>query len=139
MPKPPIFLSRYEKRRLERLLGDSPPPNTCTGRALAELRTELDRACVLPPHVRLPLHVVTMGSRATVEDLDTGSVVQVTLTWPDDEPVDGSLSILDPLAIALIGARDGDRLSFEDGGATRRIRINHVVQPSLAEAAAALG
>ena len=50
-----------------------------------------------------------MGSRVEVVDLRDSSVLDVTLTLPDDsDPGNGLLSVLSPLGSALLGAKSGE-------------------------------
>ncbi len=132
-----IFLSRYDHHRLRALIESIEAIETTP--SLDKLRRELDRAIVVPGHVRIPASVVTIDSRVTFEDLDSGAVTEVTPTLPENaDPARGAVSILDPVATALLGYTQGDPLEVNEGGRARRIKILRVLQSTVAEAAARL-
>lgn len=71
------------------------------------LATELARADVVPA-TRVPATVVTMSSRVLCRDGD-GLARELTLVYPTTADIElGRVSVLDPLGIALLGARLGD-------------------------------
>jgi len=96
--------------------------------ALAEpLRGKLQRARVVPSDA-VPSDVVTMQSRITVEDEDTGEPMLVSLVYPAEADLAlGRLSIVDPLGMELFGARRGEVVSVTRPGNRRRLRITQIV------------
>ena len=91
------------------------------------LRAKLQRARVVPSDA-VPPDVVTMQSRVSVEDEDTGERLLVSLVYPAEADVAlGRLSILDPLGMELFGARRGDVVSVTRSGNHRRLRITQIV------------
>jgi len=53
--------------------------------------------------------VVTFGATVEIEDSDTGDVKKYTLLGPDEaEPSKGSISVLSPVARAMLGRQVGD-------------------------------
>ncbi|MGH8019952.1 MAG: GreA/GreB family elongation factor [Opitutaceae bacterium] len=137
MIRRPIYLSRYDHHRLRALIESIEALETAP--SLDELRRELDRAIVVPGHVRMPTSVVTIDSRVTFEDLDSGIVTEMTPALPENaDPSRGAVSILDPVATALLGYTQGDAPEVNDGGRVRRLRILRVLQSPVAEAAARL-
>ena len=54
---------------------------------------------------------VTFGATVEIEDVDTGDVKKYTLLGPDEaEPSKGSISLLSPVGLALLGKFVGDEI-----------------------------
>lgn len=71
-----------------------------------------------------------MNSRFRVLDLRTGKKQVYTLVYPDEADVSsGSISVLAPLGIALLGRRQGDIIEVDVLSRIRRVRIERVVFP----------
>jgi regulator of nucleoside diphosphate kinase len=119
-----IHLCREDYGRLRPLAAALPKSKTADG--LPTLRTELERATVVPREL-LPPGVVTVNSRVRFEDLASGDVAEYVITWP--ERADGGrerISVLAPIGTALIGYREGDEVSWPTPGGTRRLRVLQV-------------
>ncbi len=67
---------------------------------------------------------VNVGTRVTLKDLDTGDQEVMTFlgVW-DSNPDKGVLSYRAPLAMAFMGKRAGDTVSFGEGSEERRWEI----------------
>ncbi|HET8941009.1 MAG TPA: nucleoside diphosphate kinase regulator [Rudaea sp.] len=122
--KPEITLSRLDAERLEKLL------DTMHGKnfpGIAELEEEIARAHVVEP-ADVPPTVVTMNSsvRFRVESRDTEFLLK--LVYPRD--ADGSsdkISILAPVGSALLGLKEGDKITWPaPGGSTVNVEIIEV-------------
>jgi regulator of nucleoside diphosphate kinase len=100
-------------------------------RALGE---ELDRAEVVPS-TDIPNDVVTMHSEVRVTDLTVGEERTLTLVHPiEADSTRGRISILAPIATALLGYRLGDAVEWRVPGGVRRLRIHAILhQPEAAE------
>jgi regulator of nucleoside diphosphate kinase len=100
---------------------------------LAGLRDELAHGMVVaPPNV--PKSVVTMRSRVRVRDLETDESQTYTLVYPEEADIDeGKLSILAPLATALLGKRTGHVVEFDAPAGLRRLKVEKILyQPEAA-------
>ena len=74
--------------------------------------------------------VVTMYSTVALLDLAISTPERLTLVFPHQASVlDGRLSILTTLGIALLGARQGDVLRIPTGEGLRTFKIQSVEQP----------
>jgi regulator of nucleoside diphosphate kinase len=102
-------------------------------RDLAGLNSELRRAVIVPPE-QIPPDVVTMRSRVRLLDLDDGSTHEYTLVYPDEADfAAGRISIVAPVAAAIIGCREGDEVEWDVPGGRRRFRVDAVLyQPEAA-------
>ncbi|MGE5056169.1 MAG: GreA/GreB family elongation factor [Acidobacteriota bacterium] len=71
-----------------------------------------------------------MNSRFRVLDLGTGKKQVYTLVYPDQAAASsGSISVLAPLGIALLGRRQGDTIDVDVPGRIRQLRIERVLYP----------
>jgi len=82
--------------------------------------------------------VVTMRSRVKVKDLDNGETQEYAIVFPNEADYeDGKISILAPLATALLGSQRGETVEVRAPSRTRRLKIEDILyQP---ESAAARG
>jgi regulator of nucleoside diphosphate kinase len=101
---------------------------------LRDLEEELERATVLPTR-RIPKDVVTMHSRVKVQDLRTGEKLVYEIVFPREASFsENKISILAPIATALLGYRTGAVVEWEVPGGRRKLRIEAVESPGAAAA-----
>jgi regulator of nucleoside diphosphate kinase len=97
---------------------------------LNELENELERATVLPAS-RMPKDVVTMHSRVWIRDMRTGEHLEYEIVFPREADLsDNRISILAPIATALLGYRTGAIVEWDVPGGKRKLRIEAVEMPS---------
>jgi len=122
-----IQISENDFRNITRLL-DGLPSNR--QKELGPLEEELARAEILPTE-QLPSDVVTMYSSVVYEDVDTGKLLMVKLTFPNDADIEeGRISILSPVGAALLGLKVGQEIAWPlPDGRTGRIRVRQLIQP----------
>jgi len=104
---PPITITRLDLQRLERLLdslADYSP-------GAAALESELARAQVVG-HDEVPAGVVTMNSRVYCRDEGSGKEYHLTLVYPQDAGLEGTVSILAPVGSALLGLSVGQHVDW---------------------------
>lgn len=97
------------------------------------LAKELERAEIVPAN-EISADAVTMHSHVLVRDLNTGVESAYTLVFPPDADItQGKISILAPIATALLGYREGDEIEWPTPGGWRRLEVAKVVyQPEAA-------
>jgi regulator of nucleoside diphosphate kinase len=79
---------------------------------------------------RFPRNAIKMNSPFRVLDLGTGKKQVYTLVYPDEADVSsGSISVLAPIGIALLGRRQRDTIEVDVPGRVRRLRIERVLYP----------
>jgi regulator of nucleoside diphosphate kinase len=128
MRESPIIISDGDILRLRGLLGTAQRGLPRDHAHLDELRSELDRAIVLPVH-EVPDGVVTMDSKVQVRDLATERVQSYRLVYPRDaDAAAHRLSVLAPLGTALLGVSAGEVVEWRMPGGTRCFRVERVVQ-----------
>ncbi len=112
--------SDHEQLRLRLALAGSP---TRPHGVLTELRTELNRA-VIVPDAEIPPNVVRIGSGVRVQDLNSGEIESYAVTLPEQaDPAHGRISVLAPLGLAVLGYAAGDEFEWTMPGGNRRLRI----------------
>jgi regulator of nucleoside diphosphate kinase len=126
-----LVISSYDKQRLLELLGRD--ADVAASASAAELRAEVERGAEVRPE-DVPPDVVTMNTRVRVREVDTGAVRSYTIVFPSDaNPPKGMLSIVDALAVALIGCRVGDVVTLHRGRRKQRLAIEEILyQPEAA-------
>lgn len=82
----------------------------------------------------IPPDVVTMRSKVKLRDLDTNEESVYAIVFPNEANFDeGKISILAPLATALLGYKRGDKIEFEAPSRLRELEILEILyQPESA-------
>lgn len=64
--------------------------------------------------VAIPRTIVTMNSKVRITDIVNGRQAVISITYPHQaNPLQGKISVLSPTGIALLGAMEGDAVSWE--------------------------
>jgi regulator of nucleoside diphosphate kinase len=119
-----IYISETDRERLGNLielLRDGSERSDLT--YVNKLEDELEFAEVLAPE-DVPPDVVTMRSKVRLKDLDTNDESVYSIVFPSEANSDeGKISVLAPLATALLGYRRGTTVEFQAPGRVRRLKI----------------
>lgn len=116
---PPITVSSRDLARLEAMLEAPALRQLPAAIALGE---ELARANVVEP-ADMPGDVVSMNSRVTCLDENTGETHELTLVYPQDADADaGKVSVLAPVGSALLGLSTGQHIDWAMSG-SRSLRL----------------
>ncbi|MBP0945686.1 nucleoside diphosphate kinase regulator [Pseudomonas alliivorans] len=117
---PSLILTRLDIQRLESLI-DSQDDSTPGVQAL---QAELDRAEQVVGHDEVPDGVVTMNSRVHCREESSGKDYHLTLVYPKDAGVDGTVSVLAPMGSALLGLQVGQHIDWPaPGGKTLKLNL----------------
>jgi regulator of nucleoside diphosphate kinase len=124
---PAIIVGNRDLRSLRALV-----ERNASGPAAAfvkQLDGELQRAIVVP-QAQVPAEIVGIGSRVSLEELDTGVRRDVVLALPDEVGIARDrLSVLSPLAVALLGAAAEETVQYAvPGGSAVTVRILSVTK-----------
>lgn len=97
------------------------------------LEEKLEFAEAVAPE-QIPPDVVTMRSKVSLKDLDTNKKEVYSIVFPTEADYDeGKISILAPLATALLGYKCGDTVEFQAPSRLRRLKIEDILyQPEAA-------
>lgn len=124
-----IIVSSTDMERLSHLVRDLRHSHFRDQGQVDLLGQTLENAAVTSS-ARFPRNAIKMNSRFRVLDLGTGKKQVYTLVYPDRaEASSGSISVLAPLGIALLGRRQGDTIEVDVPGRMRRLRIERVLYP----------
>ena len=124
-----IIVSDTDIERLTRLVRDL-RHSRFRDQAQVELLEQALENAELTSSARFPRNTIKMNSRFRVLDLGTGRKQVYTLVYPDDADVSsGSISVLAPLGIALLGRRQGNTIEVDVPSRIRRLRIERVLYP----------
>lgn len=98
-----------------------------------KLEDELKFAEVVAPE-DIPPDVVTMRSKVRLKDLDTMEESVYSIVFPTEANADeGKISVLAPLATAMLGYKRGATVKFQAPGRVRRLKIMKILyQPESA-------
>ncbi|WP_122571481.1 nucleoside diphosphate kinase regulator [Pseudomonas viridiflava] len=117
---PSLILTRLDVQRLESLIDsqdDSMP-------GIQALQAELDRAEQVVGHDEVPEGVVTMNSRLHCREESSGKDYHLTLVYPKDAGVEGTVSVLAPMGSALLGLQVGQHIDWPaPGGKTLKLTL----------------
>lgn len=126
---PEIIVTAQDLQRL-RALTSSPAHED----AAELLEDELARARIVGAP-EIPPDVVTMNSRISFEELETGVTRELTLVYPHEADIEANkISVLAPIGSALLGLRVGQIIEWPlPRNRSKRIRILDVLyQPEAA-------
>lgn len=129
-----IYTTEIDRERLghliERVRNQGEPGNFSYVKNLEE---KLEYAESVAPE-QIPPNVVTMRSKVSMKDLDSGDRYVYSIVFPNEADTNnGKLSILAPLATALLGYKCGDTVEFQAPSRLRRLKIEEILyQPESA-------
>jgi len=128
-----IFITAFDKKRLEELISVARKFSEHTRENLVDLSAELARAKIVESK-KVPASVVTMNSKVTLHDLDTSEDMTYSLAFPNEANIDsGAISVLAPIGTAILGYSEGNEVEWEVPSGKRRIRIEKILyQPEAA-------
>ena len=88
-----------------------------------ELQQKLTSAKALAPE-SVPADVITMNSIARVRDLESEREGVYNLVFPSDsKPLEGRVSVLSSLGIALFGCRIGDEVEWDTPKGRKHLKV----------------
>ncbi len=128
-----IFITGFDKKRLEELIAVAEEFGAKERKELALLTEELARATIVASK-DIPANIVTMNSKVLLRDLDTDEEMAYTLVFPIDADIShGAISVLAPVGMALLGYCEGDVIEWPVPDGVRHIRIEKIqYQPEAA-------
>jgi regulator of nucleoside diphosphate kinase len=122
-----VTVTEVDSRRLQALIDGALARNTRDTGSVERLERHLLDAEVRPADAIGP-DVVTMNSEVVVTDLDTDDTFGFRVVFPRAADAGaGSISVLAPLGMAVLGRRVGEEIEWSVPRGTRRIRVEDVV------------
>lgn len=90
---------------------------------LRQLQEELAN-CKIVEDDKIPKNTVKIGSEIEVQDLDNSHIIKAKIVLPHQSNLkEGKISLLAPLAVALIGFKKGKEISWKMPAGIRRLKI----------------
>lgn len=121
---PKIRITNQDFKSVTALLESLPMNQRNFARGLAE---EVDRAEIVSDE-KSSYNFVTMYSKVSYKNVDTGEIKTIELTFPEDADLASNrVSILTPIGTALIGLQVGQTIHWPlPSGQVKRIRIKKI-------------
>ncbi|HRP55671.1 GreA/GreB family elongation factor [Agriterribacter sp.] len=127
--KNPVLLCEEDFRLLKQLVGIS----LVNDNEEMTLAYELSRAIVVKDNA-LPPHTVRLNSKVRVQDQASKKNIDLTIVMPPHADIkQRKISILTPMAAALIGFRKGDEIEWKMPSGLKKYKILEVTSPVQAE------
>jgi regulator of nucleoside diphosphate kinase len=97
------------------------------------LEIELYRGVLVDPQ-DIPDDVISMNSKVSITDTDSGEKMTYTLVFPSAANIaENKLSVLVPLGMALLGYRVGDIIEWPVPSGVRKLKVDEIIyQPEAA-------
>ncbi len=93
------------------------------------LSAELSRAVIIKNDA-FPAHAIRLNSRVWITEDQTGSVMELSIVLPQYANIaDKKISVLSPIAAALIGFRKGETVQWKVPGGLKFFKITEVLPP----------
>jgi regulator of nucleoside diphosphate kinase len=128
-----IYITEFDKARLEELIAVAEEFGGQDRKDLEALAGELDQAEIVSPS-EIPSEVVTMNSKVSLRDLTTSETKTYVLVFPKNANIAaGAISVLAPIGTAILGYAKGDIVEWAVPSGVRRIQIEDIIyQPEAA-------
>lgn len=128
-----IFITSFDKKRLDGLIEGARDFGWQKRDDLQELVAELKRAKIVDPK-DVPADVVTMNSKVLLHYVNSAEEENYKLVFPNEADFNqGLISVLAPIGTAILGYREGDTVEWNAPSGKRQIRIDKIVyQPESA-------
>ncbi|MBP7765524.1 MAG: nucleoside diphosphate kinase regulator [Deltaproteobacteria bacterium] len=128
-----IHITKFDMDRLLELIDGLRATPKAVKIDLDLLEKELYRATLVEPQ-NIPRDVITMNSKVSVTDIESGEKTTYTLVFPSAANIsENKLSILAPLGMALLGYRTDDIVEWRMPSGVRKLRVDGILyQPEAA-------
>jgi regulator of nucleoside diphosphate kinase len=133
MARRTIHITKFDMDRLLELIEGVRSSPKGTKVDLDLLEKELYSGVLVDP-ADVPKDVITMNSKVSIADTQSGETMTYTLVFPSAANIsENRLSILAPLGMALLGYRKGDIIEWAVPGGVRKLKVDDIIyQPEAA-------
>ena len=134
MSKKETIISEFDQTRLQEVIEELKAESS--GRQWPrgdELQEKLVSAKAVAPE-KVPADVITMNSIARVRDLESKREGVYNLVFPSDsKPLEGRISVLSSLGVALFACRIGDEVEWDTPKGRKLLKVVGIIyQPEAA-------
>ena len=134
MSKKETIISEFDQTRLQEVIEELKAESSgCQWPRGDELQEKLVSAKAVAPE-KVPADVITMNSIARVRDLESKREGVYNLVFPSDsKPLEGRISVLSSLGIALFACRIGDEVEWDTPKGRKLLKVVEIIyQPEAA-------
>ncbi len=126
-------MSKLDHERLSARIGQAKANTSLSHSQLINLIQRVQGATLLEP-TDVPANVVTMNSQVSLTYVDSPKTLTLQLVYPEQaDAVRNRISILAPIATALLGQREKEIVELPTPYGTVKIRIDRILyQPEAA-------
>jgi regulator of nucleoside diphosphate kinase len=122
-----ILITKFDVERLREAIRDAEQEGYRGSRYIDSLKAELERAEIVEL-TEVPDNVITMNSKVSLLDLDSGEEMVLTLVFPKDADINqDKISVLAPIGTAVLGYHVGDTIEWEVPDGTRRLEVRKII------------
>ncbi|GHB63500.1 GreA/GreB family elongation factor [Persicitalea jodogahamensis] len=128
-----LIISRLDYQRLQQWIGRAKTDFNFSNNQTNEILRTVNEATLLDP-ADMPADVVTMNSRVRLTYPESNHTLEVQLVYPELANIEKKrISIFAPLAVAILGCRQGTLTKMNTPNGTVTIKIEEVIyQPEAA-------
>jgi regulator of nucleoside diphosphate kinase len=125
-----LIISQLDSVRIRQIFSSG---KVFTGKEGENLLGEINRAKIVTPK-KIPSDVVTMNSVVKIKNIDMNKEYIIKLVYPEAaDPRKGYISILAPVAAAILGYRKGDIIDWMMPSGNTKILVEEILyQPEAA-------
>jgi len=128
-----LIISRLDYFRILKCINDAIQLNLTSSLDLKKLLNEINSAEIVNPN-DMPSNVVTMNSIVKMTFLTNNKQTQIQIVYPENANYkENKISILSPIATALIGYQVGDIIEWLVPSGVTKMKIDEIIfQPEAA-------
>ena len=126
-------MNKLDYVRIQKAINDAKQAYSLKASEAGNLLKELKSAKIVEP-TEIPANIVTMNSIVKISFLNTNKTVQFQIAYPQEANLkEHKISILSPIATALIGYKTGDEIEWIVPAGLTKIKIEEIIyQPEAA-------
>ena len=128
-----IMMNKLDYVRIQKAINDAKQTRSLKASEALNLLQELKSAKIVEP-TEIPANVVTMNTIVKISFLNTNKTVQFQIAYPQEANLKkNKISILSPIATALIGYKVGDEIEWIVPAGLTKVKIEEIIyQPEAA-------
>lgn len=127
MDRSNIVLSNLDFQRINRCINEGKQNGKIDEYEIQRLLYELSRAEIMEPR-KIPHDVITMNSKVEISFLNSERILVLKVVYPHEANIkEGRISILSPIANALLGHRVGDIIEWAVPAGLTKFKIEKIL------------
>ncbi|MDX9893046.1 MAG: nucleoside diphosphate kinase regulator [Patescibacteria group bacterium] len=128
-----IYITKTDYQKLSHMLREEIKNHLKNADYIKALSLELKKSEIVEP-TKIPKQVATMNSKVRFKFLDSDQTLEYSIVFPEQADIaNGKISILSPIATALIGYGTNDIIEWPTPSGLKKIKIEEIIyQPEAA-------